>query len=416
MAGNNLKLQVILNAVDRATRPLRAIDRASQAASQAMRENRDRLKQLQATQKKVSSFRTLTRQSTETATALREQQERIRRLSQQMHTHQGDTAALRAERQKAITQARRLSQRVDEERQQLQRLRSTLNENGVSTANLSRDQRRLASEIQQANTAVEEQRQRLKRLAEQQRNAAQARGRYDRAMSLRSSMAGTGTGMVASGGAALYAGARLLAPGVEYGESMSRVQALTRLEGDDERLAALRQQARELGATTAFSAGQSADAQGYLAMAGFDPAAIQAAMPDMLNLALANQTDLARTADISSNILSGFGLDPAEMGRVGDVLTATTTRANVDLEMLGESMKYVAPQARAMNMSLEQSAAMAGLLGNVGIQGSQAGTTLRAMVTRLAAPHRSRRRGAGRPRRERQRRRRQPARHPPHSH
>ena len=386
MAGNNLKLQVILNAVDRATRPLRAIDRASQAASQAMRENRDRLKQLQATQKNVSSFRTLTRQSSETATALREQQERIRRLSQQMHTHQGDTAALRAERQKAITQARRLSQRVDEERQQLQRLRSTLNENGVSTAHLSRDQRRLSSDIQQANTAVEEQRQRLKRLAEQQRNAAQARGRYDRAMSLRSSMAGTGAGMVASGGAALYAGARLLAPGVEYGESMSRVQALTRLEGDDERLAALRQQARELGATTAFSAGQSADAQGYLAMAGFDPAAIQAAMPDMLNLALANQTDLARTADISSNILSGFGLDPAEMGRVGDVLTATTTRANVDLEMLGESMKYVAPQARAMNMSLEQSAAMAGLLGNVGIQGSQAGTTLRAMVTRLAAP------------------------------
>jgi len=386
VAGNNLKLQVILNAVDRATRPLRAIDRASQAASQAMRENRDRLKQLQATQKNVSSFRTLTRQSTETATALREQQERIRRLSQQMHTHQGDTAALRAERQKAITQARRLSQRVDEERQQLQRLRSTLNENGVSTAHLSRDQRRLSSEIQQANTAVEEQRQRLKRLAEQQRNAAQARSRYDRAMSLRSSMAGTGAGMVASGGAALYAGARLLAPGVEYGESMSRVQALTRLEEDDERLSALRQQARELGATTAFSAGQSADAQGYLAMAGFDPAAIQAAMPDMLNLALANQTDLARTADISSNILSGFGLDPAEMGRVGDVLTATTTRANVDLEMLGESMKYVAPQARAMNMSLEQSAAMAGLLGNVGIQGSQAGTTLRAMVTRLAAP------------------------------
>jgi TP901 family phage tail tape measure protein len=121
-------------------------------------------------------------------------------------------------------------------------------------------------------------------------------------------------------------------------------------------------------------------------MAGFDSEAIQAAMPDMLNLALANNADLARTADISSNILSGFGLDPKEMQRVADVLTATTTRANVDLSMLGESMKFVAPQARAMNMSLEQSAAMAGLLGNVGIQASQAGTTMRAMVTRLAAP------------------------------
>jgi len=382
----NLKLEVILNAVDRATRPLRAIDRASQGASQAMRENRERLKQLQATQKDVSSFRNLTRQSTDTTTALREQQERIRRLSQQMQTNQGDTSALAAERKKAITQARRLTQRYDEERQQLQRLRTSLKNNGVSTEHLSRDQRRLASEIQQANTAVDEQRHRLKRLAEQQRNAAQARGRYDRAMNMRNNMAGIGAGMMASGGAALYAGARLLAPGVAYGESMSRVQALTRMEADDERFQALRQQARELGATTAFSAGQSADAQGYLAMAGFDPEAIQAAMPDMLDLALANRTDLARTADISSNILSGFGLDPAEMGRVGDVLTATTTRANVDLEMLGESMKYVAPQARAMNMSLEQSAAMAGLLGNVGIQGSQAGTTLRAMVTRLAAP------------------------------
>lgn len=382
----NLRLQVILNAVDQATRPLRSIDRASQGASQAMRENRDRLKQLQTTQKDVSSFRTLSRQSTSTTTALREQQERIRRLSQQMRSNQGDTAALATERQKAIAQARRLTQRYDNERQQLQRLRTSLNNNGVSTAHLARDQRRLSSDIQQANTAVDEQRHRLKRLAEQQRNTARARGQYDHTMNLRNSMAGTGAGMVASGGGALYAGARLLAPGVAYGESMSRVQALTRLDDDDERLAALRQQARELGATTAFSAGQSADAQGYLAMAGFNPEAIQAAMPDMLNLALANQTDLARTADISSNILSGFGLDPAEMGRVGDVLTATTTRANVDLEMLGESMKYVAPQARAMNMSLEQSAAMAGLLGNVGIQGSQAGTTLRAMVTRLAAP------------------------------
>ncbi|MGP5308089.1 phage tail tape measure protein [Vreelandella alkaliphila] len=382
----NLRLQVILNAVDQATRPLRSIDRASQGASQAMRENRDRLKQLQTTQKDVSSFRNLSRQSTSTTTALREQQERIRRLSQQMRSNQGDTTALATERQKAIAQARRLTQRYDNERQQLQRLRTSLNNNGVSTAHLARDQRRLSSDIQQANTAVDEQRHRLKRLAEQQRNTARARGQYDRTMNLRNSVAGTGAGMVASGGGALYTGARLLAPGVAYGESMSRVQALTRLDDDDERLAALRKQARELGATTAFSAGQSADAQGYLAMAGFNPEAIQAAMPDMLNLALANQTDLARTADISSNILSGFGLDPAEMGRVGDVLTATTTRANVDLEMLGESMKYVAPQARAMNMSLEQSAAMAGLLGNVGIQGSQAGTTLRAMVTRLAAP------------------------------
>lgn len=382
----DLKLQVILDAADKASRPLKAIERASQNAAQAMKDNRDRLRQLQAVQKNVSSFRTLKNQSGETAKALREQQDRIRRLSQQMQSHEGDTASLVAERKKAIDQARRLSQRHDDERRELQRLRSSLNENGISTSNLRRDQQHLANEMQEASQAVEEQRRKLKRLAEQQKHAAQARRRYDRSVSRAGNMAGAGAAGLATGGGALYAGTRMLAPGVEFGEAMSRVQALTRLDKEDERFKALREQARELGSTTAFSAGQAANAQGFLAMAGFSPDAIQASMADMLNLALANGTDLARTADISSNILSGFGLDPAEMGRVGDVLTATTTRANVDLEMLGDSMKYVAPVAREMGLSLEEAAAMSGLLGNVGIQGSQAGTTLRAMMTRLAAP------------------------------
>ena len=382
----NLRLQVMLNAVDRVTGPLKRMRQSAGKTGQAMRETRDQLKTLQATQKDISSFRTLKNQSTATARAMREQQERIRRLSHQMQANQGDTTALANERRKAILQARQLSQRYDSERQKLQRLRSSLNNSGISTHNLSQDQQRLANEITQANQKMEAQKQKLKQLAEQQRRAAQASDRYQNGMGRVARAQGMGMGMLGTGMAQGYAAARLLTPGVAFGESMSGVQALTRLDADDERFQALKQQARELGSTTAFSATQAADAQSFLAMAGFDAEAIQAAMPDMLNLALANKTDLARTADISSNILSGFGLDPSEMQRVSDVLTATTTRANVDLSMLGESMKYVAPQAKAMNMSLEQSAAMAGLLGNVGIQGSQAGTTLRAMVTRLAAP------------------------------
>ncbi|WP_136067102.1 phage tail tape measure protein [Modicisalibacter radicis] len=382
----DLKLQVILDAVDKATRPLKSIDRASEGAAKALKENRDRLKQLQAVQKDVSSFRTLKHQSGDTAKALREQQDRIRRLSQQMQSNQGDTAELSAERKRAVALARKLTQRYSSEEQELHRLRTQLKNNGVSTTDLMRDQRRLTEQMSQTSQAADEQRQRLKRLAEQQKALARARSNYDRGMSMRNNMAGTGASMAASGGAALYAGARLLAPGVEFGKAMSRVQALTRLDGNDEQLKALRDQARELGASTAFSAGQAANAQGFLAMAGFTPEAIKASMSDMLNLALANGTDLARTADIGSNLLTSFGLGPDEMGRLADVITATTTRANVDLEMLGDAMKYVAPQARAMGLSLEEAAAMAGLLGNVGIQGSQAGTTLRAMMTRLAAP------------------------------
>lgn len=384
----NLKLEVILNAVDRATRPLRAIDRASSSTSQALRENRERLKQLQATQKNVDSFRTLARQSTNTTSALREQQERIRRLSNQLRSHEGDSASLRAERAKAISQARTLTRRADEERQKLQRLRSALNENGFSTAELARDQRRLTTDMRQATHAVEEQQRRLKRLAEQQRNTARARGQYDRTMGIRNQMAGTGAGMMASGGASLYAGVRLLAPGVSWAEQMSTLQAVGRFTADDERYQALREQSRELGGSTAFSATEVGAGQEFLLRAGMSSDAIRASMRDVLDLALANNTELGRAADIASNIAGAFKIDleaDGSMARVADILSGTASRANVNLEMLGETMKYLGG-AEDLKLTMEQAAAMSGVLGNIGIQGSQAGTTMRAMMNRLTNP------------------------------
>lgn len=381
-----LKLQVLLNAVDKATAPLRKITASSSKTAKALRENRDQLRALETAQKDLRSFRDLKQQASETGNELRKQQQRVKALSNELRQNGADTRALTAERSKAIKKAQQLTQQFDAQRQKAHQLKAAVRDTHGITGKLAGSEQSLARQIKTANQQIDQQQQKLKRLAAQEKKSAEARAAYNRGMSMRTSMAGTGAGMMATGGSALYAGARLLQPGVEFGQSMSRVQALSRLDKNDPRFEALRQQARDLGASTAFSAGQAADAQGFLAMAGFNPDAIKAAMPDMLNLALANGADLARTADISSNILSGFGLDPNEMGRVGDVLTATTTRANVDLEMLGESMKYVAPQARAMSLSLEQAAAMTGLLGNVGIQGSQAGTTLRAMMTRLAAP------------------------------
>ena len=103
-------------------------------------------------------------------------------------------------------------------------------------------------------------------------------------------------------------------------------------------------------------------------------------------MAKAGVIDLGRASDISSNILSAFGISANEMGRVADTLTMAFTTSNTTLESLGYTMKYVGPIARAAGMSLEEAAAMAGLLGNVGIQGEMAGTQLRAMLNRLAAP------------------------------
>ncbi|NYS35697.1 phage tail tape measure protein, partial [Streptococcus danieliae] len=109
-------------------------------------------------------------------------------------------------------------------------------------------------------------------------------------------------------------------------------------------------------------------------------------MPGMLALAKAGRADLADTADIASNILSGLGMQANEMGRLGDVLTATFGNSNTNLQMLGETMKYAAPIAKTYAVDLETVSAMAGKLGDAGIQGSMGGTALSAIMNRLAAP------------------------------
>src|SRR5699024_6457460 len=119
-----------------------------------------------------------------------------------------------------------------------------------------------------------------------------------------------GAKFAAGGAAAAYGAARVLAPGIDYGAQMSELQAVSRLTKDDERYKKLAQQSRDLGATTAFSATEVGAGQTFLARAGFTPEAIHASMKDVLEMALANGTDLARTADIASNIGGVFKLDP----------------------------------------------------------------------------------------------------------
>lgn len=219
--------------------------------------------------------------------------------------------------------------------------------------------------------------------------------RIKRAMSgVDAATAGLGTRMgnlaLAMAPAALAAGVMLgsfgacvsVAAGFE--DQMAKVGAVSRASSEE--MAALEATARELGATTQFTAVQVGEAEQYLAMAGFSAKENIAALPGVLNLAAATATDLGRAADISSDILSAFGLQAEEMTRVADVLALTCATANTNMELLGDTMKYVAPVARMAGLSLEETAAMAGLLGNVGIKGSQAGTTLKAMLNKMAAP------------------------------
>jgi TP901 family phage tail tape measure protein len=170
----------------------------------------------------------------------------------------------------------------------------------------------------------------------------------------------------------------------DFEQAIAKVGATT--QATSEEVAELATLARDLGKDTVYSATDAANAQSYLGQAGFNPREIKSALPATLKLAEAGETDLAETANMASNMLRGFSLDASEMARVGDVLTATFVGSNATLRGLAETMKYVAPIASALGSTIEEMSASAGVLGNVGIQDSMAGTALRSLYSRLSAP------------------------------
>ena len=170
----------------------------------------------------------------------------------------------------------------------------------------------------------------------------------------------------------------------DFEKAMSKVGAITKADTDD--MVKLSAKAKELGAATQFSATQSAEAMSYLGMAGWNTNQILAGMPGLLSLAAAGGTDLAKTADIVSDNLTAFGLSAEKSAHMADVYATVITSTNTNVEMLGDTMKYAAPVAQAFGASMEETAALAGLMANSGIKASQAGTALRSGFLRLAGP------------------------------
>ncbi|GGD07666.1 phage tail tape measure protein [Pontibacillus salipaludis] len=169
-----------------------------------------------------------------------------------------------------------------------------------------------------------------------------------------------------------------------FEQSISKVGALSGATGKElDQLSAI---AQEMGSKTSYSAVEASEGLQALSMAGFSVEDQINALPGVLNAAAAGGTDLGETADIASNILSGFGIEASKTGHVADVLTKTFTTSNTTMGSLSETMKYLAPVAKASGQSLEEMSAATGLLGSAGIAGSQAGTSLAMSLTRLASP------------------------------
>lgn len=184
----------------------------------------------------------------------------------------------------------------------------------------------------------------------------------------------------ALGGAAAYA----IKVGSEFEAGMSEVGAISRASSAD--LEKLSEKAKEMGAKTKFSATEAASGLKYMAMAGWKTEDMLNGLEGIMNLAAASGEDLATTSDIVTDALTAFGLQASDSTHFADVLAQASSNANTNVSMMGETFKYVAPVAGAMGYSIEDCATAIGIMANSGIKAGQAGTSLRAMLSKMAKP------------------------------
>lgn len=401
------------------------------------------LSQLGNQQALITQFGRVKRELGETGTQLAEARERAKDLGKEYNATERPTAKLTREFERARKEVRELDQRQLKQRRTLQQLRGSMQQAGVSTNNLSAAQQKVTAQTQKAQQRMEglrsttdktetELRQsgkaadalrrdferigvkpfqdvekevrdtekaldRLRRSGklsgtELQRatqganqRIAELRGTTERTAGtmgrLRGAVTGLATGLL--GGAGLVAGIRAaVSASANFEKAMSQVQVITRATGED--LQQLEGLAREMGATTQFSATQAANGMQFLARAGFDTKEIISALPATLNLATAEGLELGNAADITSNILSGFNLEAERTGEVADILVRASQSANTNVQQLGEAMATAAPIASSLGFSVGDTAAAIGVLSNAGIQGQRAGTGLRSVLASLS--------------------------------
>ncbi|MGM5007467.1 phage tail tape measure protein [Bacillus licheniformis] len=301
---------------------------------------------------------------------LRTSQEKAKTLNQQLDIHKRKVKALeRAYADSAIKKGK--------DAQETQTLARRLN---YATAEMNKTQNALTQTTQ-----------RIKKLEDESRRASSTIHRMGQRMNaVGSTMRNVGASVAMTSGIA-FGGLVLplkdaVQVGIDFEKQMSKVQAISGGTAGD--LAKLTAQAKELGATTVFTASQAADAQSFLAMAGFKTNEIYGAMPGMLSLAAAGQLELGTAADITSNIMSAFALKAEESAHAADVIAYAASNANTNVEQMGEAMKFLAPNANSLGWGMEESAAAIMAFGDAGLQGTIAGQAFGTSLIRLATPAR----------------------------
>lgn len=383
---NNVRIEVLLNAVDRASRPLKSIQTASKSLAGDIRTSQNSLRDLNAQASRIDGFRKASAQLAVTGQSLTKAKQEAAALAVQFKNTANPTNAQARAMEAAKKSAADLQLKYNGLRQSVQRQRTELAQAGINTRTLSADERRLKTSISETTAQLNRQREALARVSQQQAKLSRVKERYQAGKSMAGSMAAAGAAGTGIATAGTMAGVKLLMPGYSFAQKNSELQAVLGVDKQSPEMQALRKQARLLGDNTAASADDAASAQIIIAKSGGDADAIQAATPVTLNMALSNRRSMEENAALLTGMKSAFGLSNDKIAHIGDVLSMTMNKTATDFDGMSDALTYAAPVAKNAGVSIEQTAAMVGALHDSKITGSMAGTGSRAILSRLQAP------------------------------
>ncbi|MGA5654732.1 phage tail tape measure protein [Rahnella contaminans] len=383
---SNLKVEVLLKAVDQATRPFKSVENASKALSGDIKNSQTVLKDLNAQAGKIDGFRKSSAQLAVTGQKLKDAKAEAAALAIGFKNTANPTRAQAQAMESAKRTAAQLQTQFNGLRQSVQRQRTELTQASISTRTLSESERRLKTSISETTAQLNRQRESLARVSAQQAKLNAVKGRYQTGKQFAGSVTGAGAAGVAIATAGTAAGVGLLMPGFNFAQKNSELQATLGLEKDSADMTALRTQARQLGDNTAASADDAAAAQIIVAKSGADKDGILAATPTILNLSLANRRTMEENATLLMGVKSAMGMTNDTVAHIGDVLSTAMNKSAATFEGLSDTLTYAAPVAKQAGISVEETAAMAAALADAKITGSMAGTGARAVITRLQAP------------------------------
>lgn len=383
---NNVRIEVLLKAVDQATRPFKHIQTASKSLSGDIRDTQKSLKELNGQASRIEGFRKTSAQLAVTGQSLNKAKNDAEALAMQFRNTERPTREQAKALATAKAAAEGLQTKYNSLTESVKRQQRELGQAGINTRNLTRDEKSLKGRISETTNQLNRQKLALEQVSAKQAKLNAVKNRYQAGKELAGTAGAVGAAGVGMATAGVAAGVGILKPGYDFAQKNSELQAVLGVEKTSPEMEALRKQARQLGDNTAASADDAAGAQIIIAKSGGDSAAIQAATPVTLNMALANQRTMEENAALLMGMRSAFQLSNDKVAHIGDVLSSTMNKTAADFNGLSDALTYVAPVAKNAGISIEETAAMAGALHDAKITGSMAGTGSRAVISRLQAP------------------------------